>query len=127
MSLSQRDLQLVQYILKHCDEIADVISMCNEKKNFLANHIYKNATAMALQTISENSRSLSDEFTAGNPLIPWKEIKGIRNIFAHAYDTRIDFEIIWDSINEEIPVIADMCRNILKDNGIEPLKIDKAD
>lgn len=31
MSLSQRDLQLAQYILKHCDEIADVISMCNEK------------------------------------------------------------------------------------------------
>ena len=82
---------------------------------------------MELQTISENSRSLSDEFTAGNPQIPWKELKGIRNIFVHAYDTRIDFEIIWDSINEEIPVIADMCRNILKDNGIEPLKIDKAD
>ncbi len=127
MSLSQRDLQLVQYMLKHCDEIEDVLVKCGNREKFLTNHIYKNATAMALQTISENSRSLSDEFTDNNPDIPWKELKGIRNIFAHAYDTRIDFEIIWDSVNEEIPVIADMCKKILKENGIEPLKIDKAD
>lgn len=127
MSLSQRDLQLIQYMLKHCDEIEDVLVQCGSKEKFLTNHIYKNATAMALQTISENSRSLSDEFTANNPDIPWKELKGIRNIFAHAYDTRIDFEIIWDSVNEEIPIIANMCKNILKENGIEPLKIDRAD
>ncbi|WP_392889577.1 DUF86 domain-containing protein [Eubacterium limosum] len=47
--------------------------------------------------------------------IPWKQIRGIRNIFAHDYGS-IDVLTIWNTINYNIPELKDFCENILAQN-----------
>lgn len=57
MVINNRNAQLLQHIVRHADEIADVIAFWGEdKKIYLDNHMYKNSCTMALQCIGENAK-----------------------------------------------------------------------
>ncbi|MBA4389895.1 MAG: DUF86 domain-containing protein [Syntrophus sp. (in: bacteria)] len=43
----------------------------------------------------------------------WKEIIGFRNVIAHSYDV-VEDEIVWDSIQRNIPVLLEQLKNINK-------------
>ncbi len=43
----------------------------------------------------------------------WKEIIGFRNVIAHGYDV-VEDEIVWDSIQRNIPVLLEQLKNINK-------------
>ena len=45
---------------------------------------------------------LPDEVIKATPEIPWREVKGMRIIAAHAYH-RIDYEEVWVSLRDDIP------------------------
>lgn len=125
MKISNTDAQVLQHIVKHADEIRDTINFFgNKKETFLSNHIFRNSCSMALQTMGENAKSLSNDFLEKEHTIPWKQLKGLRNIFAHAYDSsHFDNEIIWQAITDDIPYIRETCANILADNNIPLLSI----
>ncbi len=48
-----------------------------------------------------------------NPDIPWRQIKGMRNIYAHDYDI-IDNDIIWETITKEIPELKEKLQTIFQ-------------
>ncbi len=43
--------------------------------------------------------------------IPWRQIKGMRNIYAHDYDI-IDNETVWEAVTEEIPALKGKLQTI---------------
>lgn len=47
------------------------------------------------------------------PIDNWKEIIGFRNVIAHGYDV-VEDEIVWDSIQRNIPVLLEQLKNINK-------------
>lgn len=53
-----------------------------------------------LLQIGELTNSLSEEFLTTHPEIPWKQIRGFRNIIAHAYGT-VEPSIVWEIITSE--------------------------
>lgn len=72
------------------------------------------STCMLLLAIGESSKNL-DKVTEGEllptyPSIPWKKVKGLRDIIAHHYFD-IDAEEIWIILKEELPplLIAIRC------------------
>ncbi len=48
------------------------------------------------------------------PVIPWKEIKGMRNIVVHDY-FNIDTEEIFNTCKEDIPKLAEIIDLIISD------------
>ena len=93
MKVSERDAQILQVIAKHCDEISEISRLFgNSKDEFMDNYAYQSSCSMLTQTIGEAAKNLSYDFLAKTKEIPWKEIKGMRNIFAHEYDHSLDFE-----------------------------------
>ena len=46
----------------------------------------------------------------------WKEIIGFRNVISHGYDV-IEDEIIWDSIQKNIPVLLAQLQEIVENSG----------
>ncbi len=44
--------------------------------------------------------------------VPWRSIRGMRNIFAHNYGA-IDTRIIWHTINDDIPLLSKNCQKWL--------------
>lgn len=69
------------------------------------------AIVMSLINICELSKSLTDDYLAGMPSIPWKAIRGFRNIAAHQYG-RIDFEDVYKTVVEDIPVLKETLQEI---------------
>ena len=130
MKLNERDAQILQSIHMYCREIEDTIQLFgDDEKIFLANHVYRNACAMALQTIGELAKKLSDEFMEqtvqedASPRIPWREIKGIRAFFAYNYHAGIDMKKVWLSVKNGVPTLEKFCREVLQKNDFAIGKI----
>ena len=52
--------------------------------------------------LGDIATKLPDEITKATPEIPWREVKGMRVIAAHAYH-RIDYEEVWVTLRDDIP------------------------
>ena len=106
MKISEKDAQVLRNIVKHCDAIVDTARYFGSaEKVFLKNHIYRSSVSMNLQSIGELVKHLSDDFVKQAGEIPWKQIKGQRNIFAHGYDTEVDFSKVWATVEKDIPAL----------------------
>ena len=126
MTVSEKDAQILQHIVKHCDRILDTMSYFGEDRTlFINNHIYQGNVSINLQAIGEIARHLSDSVLAKAKEVPWKQIKGQRNIIAHGYDTGVDFAKVWDMITADIPPLRKYCADILKENNYEIICVRK--
>lgn len=76
--------------------------------------VIRNAISMAEFQIGELTGHLSDDFKEQTKEeIPWKKIRGMRNIFAHDYIS-MDAKQIWKVAVEDIPVLRKFCEAQLK-------------
>jgi len=44
--------------------------------------------------------------------MPWKQIKGMRNIAAHGYEN-FDVDILWQTLKADIPELCEYCNKII--------------
>lgn len=124
MIVSEKDAQILQIIAKHCDEIIEISRLFGRSKDeFIENYAYQSSCSMLIQTIGEVVKKLSSDFLDRTPEIPWKDIKRMRNLFAHDYDNSLDFEIVWDTIEQNIPSLREVCAHILKENNYEIIRV----
>lgn len=52
--------------------------------------------------LGDIAAKLPDEVTKEIPEVPWREVKGMRVIAAHAYH-RIDHEVVWITLRDDVP------------------------
>ena len=60
-----------------------------------------------IEVIGEASSHLPIEIQEQYKDVPWRMMKGIRNIVAHEY-FGIDLEIVWKTIKEDLPVLKEL-------------------
>lgn len=109
MTVPNRDLQILEKICRYCD---DIVFTHNEYSRdydvFCTNPTYRNAVALCILQIGELVKKLSEEFTLTNPSIPWKSIRGMRNVVVHQYG-HIDIDTLWNTSEEKIIELRDFC------------------
>ena len=111
--MNNRDKEILEHIIKYCDQIHQAVELFgNIYEIFINNAVYRNACCMCILQIGEITSKLSKEIQETRPEIPWRAIKDMRNICAHSYGD-IDFEIVWDTIVNEIPAFRSICENLL--------------
>ena len=104
--------------------IQKMVQYCNDIRHLLEEYdysfaLYKTKIAfqyscnMCIIQIGELVNRLSDEFTEEHPEIPWHAMKAMRNLHAHDYE-RVDLQIVWNTLVEEIPVLQKQLESILK-------------
>ena len=109
MGLSNRAVQILKKIANYCEEIE-----CAHREytysyeTFCRNSTYRNAVALCLMQIGELSAKLSEEFKADNTEIPWRAIKGMRNVVAHEYGN-IDVETVWETAETGTQELKEFC------------------
>ena len=124
MMLTSKDAQILQIIVQYCDDIDEATRRFGgTQEAFYADRLYRHACSMALQTIGEVAKNLSPDFLEKSTEIPWKDIKKMRNLFAHDYDHSLDFEVVWDTVSRDIPILKEFCATILKENGYELIRV----
>ena len=118
MRVNDIDIQILQHILNYCVEIEVTIKTFGEDENkFLNDFIYRNAVSMPILQIGELVNHLSKNFTDLYSEIPWRDIVGMRNHFAHGYQV-VNFSEVWETAIKDIPELKAFCEDILKENDI---------
>jgi len=70
------------------------------------------AVVRNLEVIGEAVKGLPNEVRAGHPEAEWQKIAGLRDILIHQY-FGIDVEIIWDVIQNKLPGLERLVREML--------------
>ena len=85
----------------------DYDSLMNDK-------LHLHATVHNIQVIGEAVYKLSLEFRDSHPDTPWLLIEKLRHVLVHDY-YQINFEILWDIIKKDIPVLKEQINQYLSE------------
>ena len=101
MKSSISDKIRLQHIL---DSINDILLFTKDidYNAYIADYKLRLALVKLIEIIGEASNGISSESIKRLPDIEWSVLTGIRNVLVHEY-FGIDYEIIWNSIKENIP------------------------
>ncbi len=103
--MNEIDRTIVKKIIAYCDEINKTHIYFNDDKNLFSDKekgfVYRNSITMPILQIGELSKNLSEEFRRKYNSIPWREIMGMRDIFAHHYGS-MDYDIVWNTSKNDI-------------------------
>lgn len=62
--------------------------------------------------IGEAARNIPPEIQQRHPEIAWRDVISTRNVAAHEY-FQLELEILWDTIQEDLPILATQLQNLL--------------
>lgn len=119
MGLPPKDIQVLQHILRYIYEVnttRDALHITQD--SFVRGFAYQNALAMPILQIGECVKKLSQEFRTTFQEIPWKQIAGTRDTFAHKYDHLNPYRL-WDTIIEDLPALQAFCEDTISQAGFE--------
>lgn len=89
----------------------DLIDFCQQihaytghldRAGFESSRLVFDATVRNLELIGEAAKHIPESVRQQLPEIPWQDMVGARNIFAHAY-FGVDRDLVWHTIRHEIP------------------------
>lgn len=81
----------------------------------LEDKVLVKALERCIEIIGEASKKIDDEFKHHHPHIEWKKMAGTRDHLIHHY-FGIDYDILWDIIENKIPELHHSIQEILNEN-----------
>ena len=94
----------LQDILNAAQLIASYVRGATEA-DFRTNTQKQNAIIRRLEIIGEAAVHLSDETRQAIPELPFRKMRGMRNIVAHDY-ANVDLEIVWEVATVHVPEVC---------------------
>lgn len=70
----------------------------------------------SLEIIGEAVKKLPVEFRSQHPDVEWRAIAGMRDRLIHACWS-VDYEIVWDVVLTQAPVLQARIQSIIQDEG----------
>lgn len=92
------------YINKLCENLSFIVKHTKDitPGELNTNEILLDSMLFRLIQISENAKSLSDDYKSIHNSIPWTAIYGLRNKIVHDYGS-VDFDIVYTTLKDDIP------------------------
>ena len=95
---------LLADLAEAADAAAELVMLCKERWD--AQRPLRLAREAVIGRLGDIATKLPDQVTEATPEIPWREVKGMRIIAAHAYH-RIDYEQVWVTLRDDVPAMAE--------------------
>ena len=111
-----RAAEYLGHILQAIERIGRYTEDMSERA-FLETELTQDAVIRNFEIIGEASRNIErncPEFTASHPDLPLLNAYEMRNALAHGY-FRVDLEIIWRTIQNDLPALQRQIVDVLKD------------
>jgi uncharacterized protein with HEPN domain len=99
-------LEAIKRIFKYLEDV--------DETEFLSNALIQDAVLHNLEIIGEASRNLvryHADFIEKYTHVPWEDMYWMRNRISHGYFS-IDFEIIWNTIEHDLPYLEQQIREV---------------
>ena len=113
---SNRDISIIRHMFKYCLEIEEAMACFGgDEEAFMQNAVFRNAVSMPIQQIGELAKHLSDDFIASYTEIPWRQIKGMRNLFAHHY-WGLETKELWKTSFGDTENLLNFCDSLLAES-----------
>jgi len=103
------------------DYLRDMLENAEKARSFVDGLDYESfcvddkalyAVIRAFEIIGEAARQIPDEIRNANPIIPWREITGMRNKLTHEY-YGVNTRVVWRTVQEDLPLIIPALRKII--------------
>jgi len=112
---TQRLSDYLTHILEAIERIEEYVLDLDEK-HFLVNKLVQDAVIRNFEVIGEASNNIEKrfpEFVVSHPELPLASAYQMRNAVAHGY-FKVDFEILWKTIQRELPVLHSKLKVVQK-------------
>ena len=119
--MKQPDRIVLGKMIAYCDDIDRLMNQFGRSFSDYEASIayqYSTSTAMCILQIGELVSRLSQETMASAPQIPWRLIRGMRNLYAHDYE-RTKPETLWQTMEFDIPALKTQLMELLNGNHPE--------
>jgi len=83
------------------------------RESFLKDRVLINATLFQFAIIGEAIIHIDNDMLA-KYAYPWHRVRGFRNFILHEYHA-IEFRIVWEAINKDLPALKKITEQILAD------------
>ena len=107
---TEKDKRIIEHIRSHCNKISKTKERFgSELSVFESDSDYIDSVLMNLSQIGELAKLLSEDYVRStSSSIPWKQIRGLRNVIIHDYNN-VETESIWNTITDDIPRLKEFC------------------
>ena len=113
--MKRTDNVILEKIVGYCDDIDSLLERYDRDfEKYTSDIAFQYACNMCIIQIGELVTRLSEELQGDHKEIPWRAIKGMRNVHAHDYE-KVDFDIVWNTLTKEIPDLRAKVMDILKE------------
>lgn len=72
------------------------------RQEFDADRQCQDAVVRRLEIIGEAATHVSPAARAALPMVPWRQMMGMRNRMIHQYN-QIDLDVVWDTVANDLP------------------------
>ena len=90
-----------------------------DRAAFLADPKTIDAVSRCVEIVGEASRFVPDEVTNAHSAVPWRLMRGMRNVIAHEY-FGVTSETLWKTVREDLPSIIEPLRAVLRSTRSDP-------
>jgi uncharacterized protein with HEPN domain len=112
--MSKSEIEYLRHIKQECEFILEYSKGLPEDV-FYEDQVLKRAFTRCLEIIGEASKRVSLDFRLKYNSIPWKDMAGMRDKIIHHYEG-VDYEIVWDTIQNRIPELDCQIELIIKEH-----------
>ena len=102
---TEKQTGLLRDMLDSARLIGNYLSGVN-RDAFLADSEKQDAVLRRLEVIGEAASRVSPETQALFPALPFRAMRGMRNIIAHDYG-EVDIELVWKTATTDLPVLVE--------------------
>jgi len=113
--MAKDDTVYLQHVLDAINTVEEYLHGVNEEK-FKATQLLQDGVIRQIEIIGEAVRRVSKDIRQTYGETPWQDIAGMRDKLIHDY-FGVDIEKVWDTAQEDLPVLKEQVIRILKDYG----------
>jgi len=77
------------------------------------NRMLELALVRLVEIVGEAAARVSEAEKTRVPLIPWRQVVGMRNRLIHGYDA-VDRDVLWDTLHDDLPPLIEQLRSVLE-------------
>lgn len=111
-STFDRDPLLLQELLEHLEFAYEDVSQFTHAEELGLSRRDRNSAAKEIEQAQECAKKLSSSTTESIPNIPWKELRGLRNVIVHEYG-EVDWDVIYDTVTIEFPAMIEILKTVI--------------